>query len=193
MKWRCEGHNEEAARNYSDRGITVCDRWRESFENFLSDMGERPVGKTLGRRDNDGGYEPNNCRWETTMEQHMNRRATKFVEYKGERVVLYDLCAALGKPYLNVCSRVNMGWDLEMALNTPVNKKPTIIFRGQEFGLNDFSKLFGDHRKRVYANLYRGLSISEALKIPIYEQWQGGRIKTPFFDLIPLPPELAAI
>lgn len=60
-------------RNYSDRGITVTDRWL-SFENFLADMGERPAGRTLDRINNDGNYEPGNCRWATALEQRHNRR-----------------------------------------------------------------------------------------------------------------------
>ena len=76
MKKRCLDPSSHNYRNYGGRGITICDRWldRQGFDNFLADMGERPEGKTLDRRNNVGDYEPGNCRWATSSEQNSNRR-----------------------------------------------------------------------------------------------------------------------
>jgi len=76
MKRRCHNPNRKAYKNYGGRGIKVCDRWMD-FVNFLEDMGECPEGLTLDRINNDGNYEPGNCRWATRKQQVQNRRDQK--------------------------------------------------------------------------------------------------------------------
>lgn len=79
MKQRCYNDKATAYEYYGKRGITVCERWlsEKGFENFLEDMGKRPIGRTIDRKDNDGNYEPSNCRWATDEEQRNNTSRSK--------------------------------------------------------------------------------------------------------------------
>ena len=85
MKSRCYNKNFTDFKNYGGRGIRVCDRWRRNFNAFIEDMGERPEGTTLDRIDNNGDYEPANCKWSTYREQNMNMRKRKGTssQYRG--------------------------------------------------------------------------------------------------------------
>lgn len=74
MMRRCYRKSYDRWPDYGGRGVTVCERWRASFEAFLADMGPRPRGTTIDRKDNDGHYEPSNCKWSTPAEQNRNRR-----------------------------------------------------------------------------------------------------------------------
>lgn len=77
MIQRCTNPNDQRWADYGGRGITICQRWRESFEAFYADMGPRPVGLTLERVDNDAGYSPGNCKWATRAEQARNKRPSR--------------------------------------------------------------------------------------------------------------------
>src|ERR1035437_5978552 len=71
---RCTQENHKSFKNYGARGICVCGQWLASFSNFLSDMGKKPSGHSLDRINNDGNYEPSNCRWATASQQVRNQR-----------------------------------------------------------------------------------------------------------------------
>jgi len=97
MKTRCYNKNATRFLNHGGRGIKVCDRWLNSFENFLSDMGKKPSNKhSIDRINNDGNYELSNCRWATQKEQSSNRRTNRFIEYNGKILTLTDWAISLG-------------------------------------------------------------------------------------------------
>lgn len=119
MRQRCENHRDTGYMNYGGRGVTVCERWR-AFENFYADMGPRPTPKhSIDRIDNDGNYEPGNCRWATKREQVCNRRGSLIVTFRGERQPLGKLCADAGLRFNVVYGRLKLGWTVDRALSTP--------------------------------------------------------------------------
>ena len=120
MNNRCRNPNNPAFKNYGGRGITVCDRWKSSYENFLADMGPRPSpAHSIERNDNDLGYSPSNCRWATKAEQFANRRCTMRVELAGQTFPLRDVCAFIGAPFEPVRGRLRLGWHLSRAISEP--------------------------------------------------------------------------
>lgn len=121
---RCGNPNIQSAKYYAEKGVTVCGRWR-SFANFLADMGERPEGTTLDRKDNDGNYEPGNCRWATIVEQNRNSSQVVWVELDGVRKRLVEWCEELGMSINTVRARVKFhGYTYERALTTPPKHNP---------------------------------------------------------------------
>jgi len=82
MKSRCYNPNTPKYSSYGALGVTVCDRWKDSFENFIEDLGSRPLGTTLGRKGDTGNYEPGNCAWQTSAEQVANRRPDRIYRNK---------------------------------------------------------------------------------------------------------------
>ena len=114
MRDRCLNSNSGSWANYGGRGITICDRW-STFENFLADMGERPEGLSIDRIDNDGNYEPGNCRWATAKEQARNTRANVLYEYEGETLCVSEIAERSGVDRDLLSGRLGLGWSVERA------------------------------------------------------------------------------
>lgn len=109
MRQRCNTKTDGAYHLYGARGIKVCARWNK-FENFYADMGKRPEGMTLDRKNNEGPYSPENCRWANQKQQVRNRRTTAFYTYKGSRLPLQEWAEIFKLTYQHVWIRYKNGW-----------------------------------------------------------------------------------
>lgn len=117
---RCCNPNEQSYPNYGGRGIVICDRWRNSFPNFLFDMGERPSPyHSLDRINNNGNYEPSNCRWALTAVQANNKRNNTILEYNGVRLTIAGWAIRIGVKYRTLAWRIFDKWSDKDALTSP--------------------------------------------------------------------------
>lgn len=125
MKSRCTNPKTVGYHNYGGRGISVCERWLNSFEAFISDMGKRPSSKhSIDRIDNDGNYEPGNCRWTVMIVQRNNTRLNVRVEFRGENLTLSEWGRRFGVSSTMIARRIRNGWPIEQAMITPSERAP---------------------------------------------------------------------
>lgn len=137
MRLRCTVESNPAYADYGARGIRVCARWLGSVEAFVGDMGSKPSPKhEIDRVDNNAGYDcgkcddcaargvtKTNCRWATRKANDRNRRSNRFLEHRGERLTIAEWCERLGIPRDTVSKRLEGGWSIAEALETPVRPK----------------------------------------------------------------------
>lgn len=118
MLRRCQNPRHKNFNRYGGRGITVCERWRD-FANFLADMGPRPPGLTLERKDNSSGYSPDNCKWASYSEQNRNTRQSRYVTIGDQTRCLADWAKEVGLSVSTINVRIHRGWSPERAILTP--------------------------------------------------------------------------
>lgn len=119
MRNRCNNPNADAYHKYGGRGIKVCDRWqgRDGFIRFVEDMGAAPTSDhSIDRIDNNGDYEPGNCRWATSLEQAMNRRTNKCLTMNGVTLTQHEWAKKVGITAATICKRLKRGWTVDDAL-----------------------------------------------------------------------------
>lgn len=127
---RCYSPDDKQFADYGGRGIKMCNRWlskqsdAQGFWNFVADMGERPKGTTIERIDNDGDYEPSNCRWATRAEQQRNRRNNLMITYNGKTQCAKDWATELGMDDVTIGRRYKKRLPLELVFSkTKLNRK----------------------------------------------------------------------
>jgi hypothetical protein len=120
---RCTNPKSQAWATHGGRGITVCKRWRDSFDNFFVDVGPRPSDEfTIERKNNEKGYTKSNVRWATFAEQTRNMRTNRYVLYYGESRLLFDLAHEHDLAPCTIYARLKRGMTVEEAVDTPARR-----------------------------------------------------------------------
>jgi len=185
MIQRCHNPNNEYYHRYGARGVVVCEKWRQSYDAFLIDMGSRPSSKhSIDRIDGNGNYEPGNCRWATRQEQQNNLSTNVVIEFRGERMTAAQWADKLGMSRTALYARIRCGWPIEEALTAPVDKALSIAGRNARFGpsrkpevfltidgktlpLTEWATLTGIPATRIRQRIASGWSHEDAIKKPI--------------------------
>ena len=169
MKARCLDEGSTDFPRWGGRGITVCQRWQDSFEAFYEDMGEKPKGKSIDRLDNSRGYEPGNCAWVTPKEQARNTRRNVWIEIDGQTKLLTDWLDDLGVSRPTYHRRRRAGLSPSEAL-TKVSRNDSRKFievEGETKTLQEWLSHFGLKRSTYNYRLRAGMSDQEALTTPL--------------------------
>lgn len=166
MKSRCLNSRHRDYSKYGGRGITVCERWQDSFSSFLLDMGERPSEEySLDRIDNNGPYDPSNCRWATKTEQAQNTRMTHWVEVNGVTKCLSDWAASSGVPLAQLVRRLQRGWAPERAVRPERSRRDLFFYQGDYYTLKSLAEAHGLKPVDLRYRLNKGHSLEAALKM----------------------------
>ncbi len=133
LRQRCNNPKHNSYHNYGGRGIKVCDEWDKSFQSFYDwayangysteNQKDEKLKLTLDRIDNNGNYEPSNCRWVDRKTQTRNMRTTKFITFNGERKSISEWCEIYGINKPSFIIRLKYGWSIEEALTKPIGSK----------------------------------------------------------------------
>ena len=167
IKQRCLNPNNPGYKDYGGRGITICDKWIDSFEAFYQDVGPKPSpNHSIERNDVNGHYEPGNCRWATMDEQANNKRTNVYHSYQGELLTEAQLARKVGLSQNTLRGRISRDVNLEKPV---VNGRPSIVsftYRGETKTLKEWSIQFGLSYSTLYSRIFTlGKSFEEAITI----------------------------
>lgn len=177
MIQRCENPNHTWFKRYGGRGVAVCPKWRDDFEAFAADVGDRPSLKhTIDRVDGNGHYEPDNVRWATHIVQQRNRSDTLRVEWDGRTMSGKEAADIAGLELATFYYRVKAGWPMERIMSTPstmtankgqAKRRRGLSFKGEHRTIAEWARLMGLTPATVHQRLKRGASIEQALTKPM--------------------------
>jgi len=167
MKARCYNKKTPHYFRYGGRGIYICERWISSLENFVLDMGKRPSDRhSIDRIDNNGNYEPSNCRWATPEEQGVNKRSNANITYNGKTQTLTQWAREMDLKTHTLRKRIfELGWDLDVAMSSrpiksfKLDPEKVLEIRAllhDRVPIIEIARRFGIDQKLVY-NIKNGL------------------------------------
>ncbi len=167
---RCTDPKACSYERYGGRGILVCERWLHSFDAFFADMGPTyRSGLTLERKNNNGNYEPGNCRWATIYEQANNKRGNRLITFRGTTLTAAQWGRKLGISGLRVAARLRSGWSIARALTSPI-RKCGLTFDGRTQTVIQWAQELSIRPSILYNRLYLGWSVERALTEPIHKE-----------------------
>jgi hypothetical protein len=173
-KDRCKNPNNPKFKHYGGRGIKMCQEWRDSFAAFIASMGRRPAGRyTLDRIDNNGDYEPGNCRWATYAAQNRNNRRTRLLTFQGKTHCITDWADILGMSRATLYGRIYRGWSTEKALTAPLHSRRQsrlLTFQGETRSLTSWAKKLKINITTLLGRLSHGWSVERTLTAPLYSR-----------------------
>ncbi len=169
IKARCNNEQHPCYYNYGGRGIKVCDRWMESFENFIEDVGKKPdAGSSLDRINNNEGYSKKNCRWASAKEQANNMRCNRLVTVDGMTKSASEMADYFGIKLAVVMCRLNRNWPIDEVFKkplTPINRFITVD--GITKTVTEMAALHNIDRRWVTNRLKLGWTPEQAVKTPV--------------------------
>lgn len=169
---RCEAPNHKSFHNYGGRGIGMCPKWRNDFLSFVADMGTKPSPKhSIDRVNNDGNYEPGNCKWKTMKEQSFNRRTNLLITIGEITQPLGMWCRQYGKKYSMVNHRLRKGWEINRALfqenvktlQEKARREATITVLGVTKPVQEWASAIGLSPKHLMQRINRGWSAEKSV------------------------------
>jgi len=180
---RCVNPNHRQFKDYGGRGIEVCPRWRASFAAFFADMGVRPEGTSIDRRNNAEGYSPTNCCWSPLSVQARNRRNNRPLTFDGHTFLVAEWAEVTGISSIVIRGRIDVyNWSIADALTIPVGMAPKrqqlVTWKNETLDLKSWSVKVGLSYGTLRIRLLKGWSVDRAFSTPSL-QGQGKRTRKP--------------